>query len=370
VPITDDGTFYRFDTAFYSISVDKGSGEIDTLFDKRTQRFVVRRGAFAWRNRNGTLNQFQIHDEEPAPMSSWSIGRIGRIRSLISGASSTIVEDGPIRRILRFEHAFDESRIVQNIVFEYESPRIDFRTQVEWGEYGDSDRAAPMLRVVFVPDVEPVEALYEIPFGTLGRPCQDKEQPSLRFVDLVDATGEFGFAVLNDGKHGHRVKGNVLELALIRSGWLPDQRSDIGHHEFTYSILPHPGGTFESSVLAESAFLNLATLTARCLPGDRQGRLPMAASFVRIESGTAVLSALKCAESGNGWVVRLYDPTGRGGKTRLRVFGPASLPIFRYAEETDLLERPTGAVIPLVEGGLDVAFSPYEIRTFRMVGGD
>lgn len=383
VPVRDEGGHFRFETACFRVEVDKGSGQVDTLFDKRTGRFVVRRGTIGWRDRNGTLNQLSVHDEEPTHMSAWTIGRVERIRNLLAGADASVVEDGPIRRILRFVHTVDGSRIEQDLVFEDAGTRIDIRTRVDWNEYGDFDRPAPMLRVSCSPDVACADALYDIPFGTLARPGQDREQPTLRFVDLSDRSGAFGFALLNDGKHGHRVMGNVLELALVRSGWLPDPRSDVGRHAFTYALMPHPGGPFDGRVPEEAACLNLPPLVVPlptlpappAVPATKamaagQDRLPPSASFAGILEGTACLSALKTAESGDGWILRLYDPTGLGGESRVWVDDPFGRIRPVRAEETDLLERPVGGSLPVGESRFRVALHPYEIRTFLLRNPD
>ena len=44
----------------------------------------------------------------------------------------------------------------------------------------------------------------------------------------------------------------------------------------------------------------------------------MPASFVTVEHGSLVLDTLKKAEDGNGYILRLYESAGRGGKATLR----------------------------------------------------
>ena len=61
-----------------------------------------------------------------------------------------------------------------------------------------------------------------------------------RWADISD--GKHGFSLLNDCKYGYDAKGNVLRLSLLRSPEWPDPHADEGHHEFTYSLLPHAGG--------------------------------------------------------------------------------------------------------------------------------
>src|SRR5256885_1805988 len=58
-------------------------------------------------------------------------------------------------------------------------------------------------------------------------------------VDLSD--GEYGIALLNDCKSGHPLRGNILDLTLLRSPGYPDPTADRGRHRFTYSLYPHAG---------------------------------------------------------------------------------------------------------------------------------
>ena len=49
---------------------------------------------------------------------------------------------------------------------------------------------------------------------------------------------------------------HVLDLNLLRSPTNPDPDADLGHHEFTYSLLPHNGALIDSTVMAEATRLN------------------------------------------------------------------------------------------------------------------
>ena len=75
-----------------------------------------------------------------------------------------------------------------------------------------------------------------------------------RFADLSEAG--YGVALLNDGKYGHGVHGNVLSLSLLRSPLYPDALADEGQHHFTYSLFPHLGDWSEAGVVAEAHALN------------------------------------------------------------------------------------------------------------------
>ena len=68
-----------------------------------------------------------------------------------------------------------------------------------------------------------------------------------------------GFALLNDGKYGHRAKNGLLSLNLLRSPTFPDKTADRGIHRFTYAFCP-----FETGDLAKVDRARATGSTTRC----------------------------------------------------------------------------------------------------------
>lgn len=359
--IIENKEFYEIDTKHYWIEISKNSGEITTLFDKACARYVVNRGQIGWRTKNGVLNTLQIHYEMPTPMSSWTIGPLSSIKSLVSGACSTIKDDGLIVKIINFKHKIGNSVISQDIMIYDDSPRIDFITSVDWKETGDSGKDAPMLKACFVPDIDNKDASYEIPFGAIERPCKDIEVPALKWVDISDENS--GFSLMNDCKYGHKVKGNSMEITLIRSGWEPDPESDVGIHEFVYSIFPHKGSWRDSDTIKEGYCLNNAVLTG-FIENDNNGYLPESAGLVRIDGKNVVISAFKLSESGDGFILRLYNGSSTVEKTKVEL----SFKIDRVYE-VDLIENKTYGTIDTDGKTFEFDLAEFEIKTFKLFRG-
>lgn len=356
--IIENEGFYEIDTKYYWIEIKKDSGEITTLFDKTCARYVVNREQIGWRTKNGVLNTLQIHYEVSTPMSSWTIGPCSNIKSLVSGACPTIRSDGPSVKIINFRHKAGNSVISQDIMIYDDSARIDFITSVDWQETGDYGKDAPMLKAYFVPDIDNSDASYEIPFGAIDRPCKDIEVPALKWVDISD--GDNGFSLMNDCKYGHKVKGNSMEITLIRSGWEPDPASDVGKHEFIYSILPHKGSWAESSTVKEGYCLNNAVITG-FIESSNGGYLPESAGVVRIDGKNAVISAFKHAEAGDGLILRLYN----GGSTAEKVKVELGFKIERVYE-VDLIENKTYGSIDTDGSAFEFGLEGFEIKTFKL----
>ena len=351
--VSEDGKNYRVDTRYYEIEICKDNGQITTLYDKENDWYVVRREEIGWRLKKGVLNALQVHMEEPTEMSGWTIGNVREVHTLLSGATSRVVADGPAEVRIRFEHKFRESSIRQDIVIRPDDRAISFETEADWQEWGDFDRDAPMLKVCFSPDVQNATAVYEIPFGAIERPADDHEYPALGWVDAADL--EHGFAILNDSKHGHRCRGNALELTLIRSGWLPDQKSDVGAHAFTYAILPHARSWREGGVAPAAQALG-RPLMAHPAKGERKGF-----SLASLESKDAILSGVKKSEDGKDLIARIYNPAPVAADAVLTLCFDAASVTF-----CDLLENPEGGRVPLSGRKLTLSLQPHEILTLRV----
>lgn len=352
--ITEDGAYYLIHTKFYFAEIHKESGRITTLFDKRMNRYVTRRGCLGWRLDQGCLNTLQIHMEEPVGMFAWMMGCVNKIQSLTRGAISEIVEDGSIRKRIRFTHHYQTSEIVQDVILYTDNPRIDFQTHVDWHETGNYDQDAPMLRVSFSPEIRNPYAVYETPFGIQKRLTGDYECPSLTFADISEDS--YGFAILNDSKHGHKCMGNHMELALIRSSWEPDPESDTGVHDFTYSILPHKGDWKSGKVREEAEFVNYP-LKAVEFTGTE---VSISESLLVADNSNIVISGIKVSEDGEAVIFKAHNLSESAEKVRFTIG-------FRTCEvqECDLLEMAQKETD--TEGNCFVVdFGAAEIKCFRI----
>lgn len=356
--IKEKDEFFEIETKYYFIEIKKDSGEITSMYDKTNRRYIVKREEIGWSLKKGILNTLQVHYEVPTPMSSWTIGAAGSIKNLVSGAKATIIEDGLLVKKINFRHIIDNSVISQDIVIYNDSRRIDFITHVDWKEYGDREKEAPMLKACFVPNIDNQYATYEIPCGAVERPCKDMEVPALKWIDISDES--YGFSLLNDCKYGHKVKGNSMEITLIRSGWEPDHKSDIGEHDFTYSILPHEGDWKKSGTVEEGYFLNNEVKT-EFIQKNGMAVLPEISSYIEIDKANIIMSAFKCAESDNAYILRLYEGTGAASKVKVKLGFPVEKVV-----EVDSNENKTFSISKFTGNQFEFDMGKFEIKTFKL----
>lgn len=258
--------------------------------------------------------------------------------------------DGPeawIERTLRT----GASTIVQRIVLADGARRLEFRCRVDWQERG------VMLRVRFPVAVHAEHARCEIAIGSIARPTHANtswdaaryEVPAHSWVDLSERS--HGVALLNDGKYGHRLEGDVLDLALLRSPSYPDPQADRGEQVFTYAILPHAGDHAVGRVTEEAHDLNEPLRLAA--GGGGRAALPL----LVVEGEGVHITAVKRAEDADLLVVRLMETHGATTAVRLRSAAPVLA-----AHAGNLLEEP-GAALAVADGAVQVAMGPWSLRT-------
>jgi mannosylglycerate hydrolase len=148
------------------------------------------------------------------------------------------------------------------------------------------------------------------------------EQPMNSFVDITD--GKVGFALLNEGLKAYEAKDDparTLSLTLLRSFPLRicvtqemidysqiDKGSQcLGKHSFRYAVMPHAGDWAKANLWQAADKFNLAFVAAQTGP-TKHGTEPLAKSFLELKPDNLVISAVKRSESGQGWVIRLFNP--------------------------------------------------------------
>ena len=342
----------RLENRYYALELDV-DGAITRLLDKRCDREVVATGQ--------VLNDLQLFQDGPEGEAAWNVHNTFEKRRYPFDGKTTIrvIERGPVRAAIRVTRRHRRTVIEQDIMLYDRLPRIDFVTRADW-------RARQtMLKAAFPVDVLSTLATFEIQYGALERAThrntsweQEKfEVCAQRWVDLSEAG--YGVSLLNDCKYGHDVKDNCLRITLLRGPESPDPTADLGHHAFTYSLLPHLGDWRDAETVRRAMELNVPM---RVLPRrGRDGRLPPSHSFLTVDGEGVVFEALKRAEDGRGWILRVYESHGGRGPITVRCSDPLKSVI-----ECNLVEEDERK-IRTRRGGFTFTIKPYEIKTFRII---
>ncbi len=231
----------------------------------------------------GPGNVLQAIVDEPESMSAWELGLKGEAEQIgVTGARLKLVEAGPVRAVLRVEQTFRHSLFRQEIILGRRLPRVDVRLWMDWQERN------LMIKCAFPAALQNPAAVFEIPFGAIGRPANGREVVALRWADLSEPGGGYGLSLLNDCKYGYDAQGSVLRLSLVHGATQPDPEADRGEQSLLYSLYPHAGDWQAAGTLRRGYELNNPLIPWPALV--HSGALPAAHSFISVLPENVVLS--------------------------------------------------------------------------------
>ena len=336
--------------------IDPATGAVARLFDREHNREVLRRAP-------GTSDLVLLYDN-PRRQDAWEVDDVTRRRTWITaldGAPRPEVRRDALGQSITVRRGRDSSVITQRYILGDSARRLDVETTVDWRQ------AHHMLDAVF-PLAFHIDSTYaEIPYAVIPRPTRFANRvdsarffdPMLRFVD--GSSRDYGVAIEANGKSGYHAHGDTVFLSLLRSPKSPDPVADMETHHFRYSIVPHAGDWRAPAVRAAARSLNQPLRGAIVAAHPGTGR--MTAPALTITGGTVDLGTLKRAEDSDAWVVRLVETSGRPTTAVVRVAGAS-------AEETDLLERPTGKRYSMTGGVLSVPMGAWGRSRRSLCGGE
>ncbi len=215
-------------------------------------------------------------------------------------------------------------------------------------------------------------ATYNWDVGTIQRANDDEkkyEVASHQWFDLTDKSGAYGVTVLSDSKNGSdKPNDNTLRLTLIRTPGIgtgngrdyADQTTqDWGHHDIVFGLAGHAGDWRQGQTDWQAWRLNQPLIAFTSSKHD--GTLGRNFSLLRVSSGRARVLALKKAELGDEYIVRLVE---LDGKPQANVHIAFAAPI-AAAREVNGAEEPVGAAT-LTDGELVTSFTANQPRTFAV----
>ncbi|MDR3707550.1 MAG: glycoside hydrolase family 38 C-terminal domain-containing protein [Capsulimonadaceae bacterium] len=322
------------------------AGNLFSIYDKENRREILRANEFG--------NAFTVyHDHGDA----WDFA--ADYESVVAGTficqSSEAFVDGPRAGVVHVRR-FGDSTMTQTIRLTSGSRRVDFETHVDWRE------ADKMLRVRFPVAVAANEALCEIQFGHIARPTHPNtswdeakfEVCGQKWVDLSEQ--DYGVALLNDCKYGHRTLGGNLDLNLLRATGAPDPIADRAEHAFTYSILPHSGNLANGGVIREAYQLNNPLRIVPAAAGSRE----LGVSLASVDADNIIIETVKRSEDGDAIVLRLYEAHGASARTTLSLGFDV-----HKAAIVDLMEL-NDQPLAVTDNSVALSLHPFEIVTVKV----
>lgn len=376
IPFNDN----TFESGFFTVKFNMKSGEIVSLYDKRSGKEWVKKGE--------GLNRLKIYlEDRKGAMKSWTINKIVGEEFVTNVKSVKLVESGPVRACIETVKTWGKSSFIERTYLYRSYPRIDYRLEVHWLETGTDTTDSPMLRAVFPLAIDNPRLFCQVPFDVVERPVDGsingkdarpfqksqseiygvkpetndgQEVPAQKWVDVTD--GKDGIALLNQGKYGHSFHNGELRLTLMRAAGNPDIYPNLGKFIINYSLFPH-SGNWENGVWDEGNDFNNPVYA--CEPpslalGDGHAKLPEEKSFVSVVPQNVMLSGMKQSEDGDELIVRLFEAEGKEVTAIVNLpFGPQTV------RRLNLIENPLPeGPAPVISGqSVSVKLRPHEILT-------
>jgi len=318
------------------LEIDPATGTIKSLYDQAAQFAVIA---------GGGARAAVIEDRSD----TWSHGVTAFAKEIGEFAvrSVRLVEQGPVKAVLRVESEYGRSALVQEFTVYRELDQVDVAVTVDWREQHK------LLKLRFPTPLHFPKATYETAYGHIERPANGDEVPAQNWVDLTGVVRQsnsmYGLSLLNDGKYAFSVRDREISLTVLRSPiyahhdpYVPQEGEhysymDQGIQRFTYALVPHAGGWEAAGTVRRAAELNARPVAIAETYHD--GALPQADSFVAVDRANIIVSAVKQAEDGDDLIIRAYETNGaavratislpRWGREIAADFGKCEIKTFR-----------------------------------------
>lgn len=235
------------DNEFLRVEVDPHTGHLARVYDKQNHREALTVGGASLVALEDTAEQARKSTGEYAGP-AWDLGLTGKKWEVDKAATVEVTEQGPVRATVRIVHRFRDSEFTQEVSLIAGVPRVDVKMTAAWYE------RSTLLKIVFQVNASSTKVSAEIPYGAIERDQSGAESVMGKWVDISD--GDYGVAILNNGRNGYDATHDVIRLSAIRGPWAPDPRADEGLHTFSYSIYPHRQGWREGKVVFQADAFN------------------------------------------------------------------------------------------------------------------
>ena len=249
--------------------------------------------------------------------------------------SRKTVEKGRLFTAVKQVWRFRDSVLEEYITRYDHSDVIDYRYRVSWRE------KHTVLKLIPREGEKPDRVLAAAPGGSIERPMDGREYPVGEWIRWGE--GKQGVTCLLNGIFAYNT-GEMPQFTVVRSPIFGDMRRGELSRDLDYEYMEQGVHTGSIRWIPEALHANVAALGAMqwndppvvVCEANHGGDLPPSAAGLVMEPGHAVVTALKKAEDGDGYVLRLteYDGVASTIKLQLGAFEPAQISVRPYEIKT------------------------------------
>ncbi|MFU0801498.1 MAG: Alpha-mann-mid domain-containing protein [Xylanivirga thermophila] len=234
-----------------------------------------------------------------------------------------IIEDGEVRTVIETLLGYGDSRACVRYYFDKTSNQIGIKIKTYFMEKNK------MLKLKIPTTMKHTKFLGKTAFGINNLETNGHEATAQEYVILTD--GSRAFSCINTGNYGFSSTGSDLEVSLIRTAAycahpyeereiLPQDRFtpriDQGERNFEFYISCSELNERMSDIEFESALIHQAPMAVSFFPSG-EGNIPEI--LCDLDNKSVQLVAVKKAETGDGYVFRLYNSLKNEQKFRLQI---------------------------------------------------
>ena len=323
---------YALENQFLRVEFDPFSGCITSFFDKERRRELAA----------GPMAKALIIDDEKPDTWAHGLTVFDQVVGEMGRAQLSVLEQGPLRAALRVTVRYQNSTLRQDFRLTAHSRELEVSCRLFMGE------RLKLVKLSFPVRTGAKKALYSMPYGFEEHPLSREDFPAHKWVIAAQAGGE-GLSLCNDGKYSFSAaplpQGAELRMTVARGCIYADhygvrdslvEYQDQGEQLFRYTL---SADTNPASTVRRANLLNMAP--ELLLETHHDGRLEPVYEGAVTEPDNLVISAVKEAEDGNGYILRLYETGGVPASGRV--------------------------VLPALGVDALVSLAPQEIKTLRVL---
>lgn len=300
----------------FKLEFNPATGFMKSFYDKKKDLEILRR-------EGGVLTVY----EDKSDTWSHNIFKFDKVLSDMKVVYMRVLEDGPVRSVIRIKYRYNQSFVVQDFRLYKELDYVEVKVRADWRE------PQTILKVRYPVNFNFRKPTYEIPYGYIEKSANGEEEPGQSWFDF---TGEhfkrgcmYGLAIANDSKYSYSMDVDEMDLTILKNSVYahhdPKELEegveydyvDDGIQEFTYLLIPHEGNWKDSDVIKYAKELNQKPSVV--IETFHKGKNPQRQSFLELISGHVLVSAVKESEDKDGLIVRAYETKKQKGRAVLKV---------------------------------------------------
>lgn len=297
---------YILENDLVRVAFNKMNAAIISLVDKVSCKEMI--------DVSKSVGIFRIIEEDDSHgRTAWFVGRYMNISYLDRDVKIGTVhmDRNALRQWISYEIPFRSSRLKVTVTLEKNNTWLDYNVECDWQEIAKPGSFIPQLNFQIPAAYKCSSYKYDIPFGTIIRDNMDMDVPATSWIAGMPEDGSnTGLMLVTGTKYGFRGMEDSIAVTLIRSSYDPDPYPENGIHKFKFAV--GLVSRVSNKELINKAY-NYNHPISYISSLEHKGTQPLSESFIKLESGDVVLSAIKMPEeNGKGkMILRVYETEGK-----------------------------------------------------------